>query len=111
MLCCSHNSHILTQTFVVNTTLICLREDCNHDNEEYLRTFLEKHQQEVQNEYGAPTALRLQGTSMIKFPYTGDHYDYPPPPGHVEAICEDRDTILTIGEREFVPSYGLTIFY
>ena len=71
---------------------------------------IEKHQLEVQDTCGTPTALRLQGTSEVKCPYTGQHFEHEGPPGHVEAACENRESILTINGRDFIPNYGLTIY-
>ena len=79
------------------------------DLEEH-HTAVEKHQLEVQNTCGTPTALRLQGTSKVKCPYTGHYFECETPPGHVEAECENRETILTINGRDFIPNYGFTIY-
>lgn len=32
------------------------------------------------------------------------------PSGHVEALCEDREKMMTIGDQEFFPNYGFTIY-
>ena len=66
------------------------------------RTLIEKHQLEVQDTCGTPTALRLQGTSEVKCPYTGQHFECEDPPGHVEAVCENRETILTINGNTLI---------
>lgn len=74
------------------------------------QALVEKYQSEVQEEAGSPTALRLEGTTIVKCPYTGEHYDYKDTSaGHVEAMCEDREVVLSLGDRDFVPNYGFTI--
>ena len=74
------------------------------------RALVEKDQLDVQDACGTPTALRLQGTLEVKCPYTGQHFECEGPPGHVEAACENRESILTINGRDFIPNYGLTIY-
>ena len=70
----------------------------------------EQMQAYLQEQYGVPIALRLQGTTMVKCPYCDSLHDHETQPGHYVALCEDRGQRVFIGDRFFVPNYGYTIF-
>ena len=79
-------------------------------DKESSRVLIERHQEEVQHVCGTPIALRLLGTTTVECPHTGEHYHYPvEASGHVTAQCQDREAVLSISDREFMPNHGFTI--
>lgn len=71
---------------------------------------LEQMQRYLQEYYERPIALRQQGTTSVKCPYCEEMHEYDvKDTGHVVSVCEDRGMGIVIGDRHFVPGYGLTI--
>lgn len=61
--------------------------------------------------YGVPVALREEGTSIIKScPYCFEVHHCTEPAGYSAAACWDRTLRIYIGDRSFVPNFGLYIF-
>jgi hypothetical protein len=70
----------------------------------------EQMQAYLQEQYGVPIALRLQGTTTVKCPYCDSLHDHGPQPGYHVALCDDRGQGVFVRDRYFVPNYGYTIF-
>lgn len=71
---------------------------------------LEQMREYLQDYYGIPIALREQGIMTVTCPYCLKAHEHGFVTGHEEALCENPEMGLTIGMRNFIPSYGYTIF-
>ena len=73
---------------------------------------LEQMREYLHGCYGIPIAIRKQGTTVVVCPFCNKKHEHEPESGHHTAGCEDDDRYIgiTIANRQFVPSYGYTIF-
>jgi hypothetical protein len=75
--------------------------------EEQLRVYL-------QNLYNIPVAIRQEGTYEYKCPYCECKHTTDRTSGHHAVECAEDDRYqamgLSIGDRSFVPAYGVTLF-
>jgi len=73
---------------------------------------VDQMQRYLQELYGFPVVLRQQGTTKINnCPCCGESHEHSPETEHHPGKCEEheRNIMLTIGSRSFVPNYGCTI--
>lgn len=72
---------------------------------------LKQMREYLQSYYGIPIALRKEGDTTVVCPFCNKKHEHGTETGHHITGCEgdDRYIGISIGDRQFVPSYGYTI--